>query len=219
MNGIGKDGEEKAFSKVKHLFTQAPILVCYSPHKELVIRCDASSRGLGAVLLQEGRPLAYANKALTDSETRYATTAKEMLAILLALEKSHKFACGLNVLVNTDHKPLEAISKKLLDRAPKRLQGMLLRILAYDIDVQYTPRHTQHLADMMSRSFIPVGNRGTPSEFEAINAVQFLPMRPEKIQKLQLENLKDETLQLLKATILEGWPEEPSKLLPQLSPY
>ena len=106
--------------------------------------------------------------------------------------------------MKTDRKPLEAISKKRLDRAPKHLQGMLLRILAYDIDIQYTPGHTQHLADMMNWSFIPAGNQGIPSEFEAIDAVQFLPMQSEKIQKFQLKTSKDETLQLLKATILKG---------------
>ena len=121
--------------------------------------------------------------------------------------------------MNTDHKPLEAISKKPLDRAPKHLQGMLFRILAYDINVQYTPGHTQHLADMMNRSFILGGNQGIRNELEVIDAVQFLPMRPEKIQKLQLETSKDETLQLLTATILEGWQEDRSKLPPQLTPY
>ena len=127
------------------------------------------------MVLQEGRPLAYASRVLMDPETWYATIEKEMLAIVFALEKWHQFAYGHHVLVNTDHKPLEGISKKPLDRAPKCLQGMLLRILAYDIDVQYTPSHTSHLADMMSRSFIPAGNQGTPNEFEAINAVQFCP--------------------------------------------
>ena len=142
-----------------------------------------------------------------------------MLAIVFALEKWHQFAYGRHVLVNTDHKPLEAISKKPLDRAPMRLQGMLLRILAYGIDVQYTSGHSQYLADMMSRSFIPAGNQGTSNEFEVINADQFLQMRSNKIQKLQLETSKDETLQLLKATILEGWPEDRSKLPSQLTPY
>ena len=137
---------------------------------------------------------------------------------MFTLEKWHQFAYGRHVLVNTDHKPIEAISKKPLDRSPKRLQGMLLRILAYDIDVQYTPGHSQYLADMMSRSFIPAGNQGTSKEFEVINAVQFLPMRPEKKRKLQLENSKDETLQLLKATILEGWSEDRCKQPPQLTP-
>ena len=73
-----EDGEEKAFSEVKHLVTQAPILGYYGPDKELVIQCDASSRGLGSVL-QEGRLLAYASRALTGPETRYATFEEEML--------------------------------------------------------------------------------------------------------------------------------------------
>ena len=60
-----------------------------------------------------------------------------MLAVVFALEKWHQFVFGRHVIIRTDNKPLEAISKKPLDRAPKRLQGMLLRSLAYDIDVPY----------------------------------------------------------------------------------
>ena len=144
------DAEDKAFNEVKQLVTQAPILTYYSPDKELVIQCDASSLGIGAALMQEGRPLANASRALTDPETRYATIEKEMPAIVFALEKWHYFAFGRRIIIKSDHKPLEAITKKPLDRAPKRLQGMLLRSLAYDIEVQYSPGHTQHLADMMS---------------------------------------------------------------------
>ena len=96
---------------------------------------------------------------------------QSLLATVFASEKCHQLAYGRHVLVNTDHKPLEAIFKKPLDRAPKCLQGMLLRVLAYDTDYQYTSGHTQHLAEMMSRSFILAGNQGTPNEFEAINAV------------------------------------------------
>lgn len=66
-------GKEKAFTEVKLLVTQASILAYYNPDKELVTQCDASSSDLGAVLPQEGRPLAYASRALTDPETRYAT--------------------------------------------------------------------------------------------------------------------------------------------------
>ena len=67
------DAEEKAFDKVKQQVTQAPVLAYYSPEKELVIQCDASILGLGVVLMREGHPLAYASRALTDPETRYAT--------------------------------------------------------------------------------------------------------------------------------------------------
>ena len=64
------------------------MLAYFDLTKELSIQCDVSGQGLGAALLQEGRPLAYASRALSDTETRYATI-EEMLAIVFALEKWH----------------------------------------------------------------------------------------------------------------------------------
>ena len=63
---------------------------------------------------------------------------KEMLAVVFALEKWHQFAFGHHdfVIVRTDHKLCEAVSRKRLNRAPRRLEGMLLRSLAYDIEMQ-----------------------------------------------------------------------------------
>nr|XP_058940983.1 uncharacterized protein K02A2.6-like [Pocillopora verrucosa] len=85
---------DKAFEEVKHLLTVAPVLAYFDPSKELSIQCNASAQGLGAALLQEGRPLAYASRALSDTETRYATIEKEMLAIVFALEKWHQYTFG-----------------------------------------------------------------------------------------------------------------------------
>ena len=135
-----------------------------------------------------------------------------MLAIVFALEKWHQYVYGRHVVIKIDHKPLESIAKKPLDGALKRLQGMLLRSLAFDIDVQYTPGHTQLLADMMSRSFLPADGQSSSSEFK------FLPMRQERVQKVQLETAKDETLQLLMDTILKGWAEDRSKDLTSADP-
>ena len=59
--------------------------------KELVIQCDATTLGLAAALIQEGRPLAHASKVLTEPETPYATIEKEMLAIVFLLAKWHQF--------------------------------------------------------------------------------------------------------------------------------
>ena len=61
---------------------------------------------------------------------------KEMLAVVFALEKWHQFAFGRHVIVKTDHKSHEAVTKKRLNRAPRCLEGILLRSLAYDIEVQ-----------------------------------------------------------------------------------
>ena len=79
---------------------------------------------------------------------------------------------------------------------------MLLRSLAYDIEVQYVPGRTQHLAGMMSRSYLPAKGQGIYSEFEGVNAVQFLPIGQERLEKFRLKTERDSTMQVLKTTIL-----------------
>ena len=72
---------DSAFQKVQQMLTTAPVLRYYDPAKELTVQCDASEKGLGAALLQEGQAIACASPALTETETRYAQIEKEMLAV------------------------------------------------------------------------------------------------------------------------------------------
>ena len=90
------------------------------------------------------------------------------------------------------------ITKKSLDKAMKRLQGMLLRALAYDVEVKYMEGKTLFLADALSRAFLPVNNVQTQAEFETINAITFLPMREESITNIRDETERDESLQTVK---------------------
>jgi len=117
---------DEAFQEIKKAVTEDPVLAYYDPNKELVIECDASERGLGAALMQEGKPIAYASRALTPTESRYAQIEKECLAIAYSLERFHQFTFARQVKVLSDHKPLQAIVQKPLHRAPKRLQGMFM---------------------------------------------------------------------------------------------
>ena len=74
---------------------------------------DASLKGLGAVLLQEGHPITYTSKALTRTQQNYAQIEKEMLAILFGCVRFHEYIYGIpDIEVETDHKPLEAILRK-----------------------------------------------------------------------------------------------------------
>ena len=100
---------DKAFETVQKLVTEAPVLAFYNPEEELTIQCNASQSGLGAVLLQSDRPVAYASRALTDPETRYVQIEKELLAIVFSVEKFHQYTFGRPVKVQSDHKPLEAV--------------------------------------------------------------------------------------------------------------
>ena len=117
-----------------------------------------------------------------------------MLTIVFALEKWHQLTYGRSVVVNSDHKPLEAITKKSLDKAPKRLQGMLLRALAYDVEVKYMEGKKMFLADTLSRAFLPAKNVQSQAEFETVNAITLLPMREELNTKIRDETERDESL-------------------------
>ena len=139
---------------MKRLLTQAPAIAYFDPCKGLTIQCDASGQGLGVSLLQDGQSLAYAIQALSGAETRYATIEKETLGIVFAPKKWHQYTFGRPVTVYSDHKLLESITKKPLDRASKGLQGMLMRALAYDIEESYRNGKEMYLAGTLSRAHL-----------------------------------------------------------------
>ena len=118
---------DKAFDQVKQMVTTTPLLKYYDPREELTIQCDSSESGLGAALTQKGQPIAFASRAMTDTETRYAQIEKEMLSVVFALQKFDQYVYGRPVTVENDHKPLEVIATKPLRNEPKRLQGMVLK--------------------------------------------------------------------------------------------
>ena len=161
-------------------------------------------------------PVAYASRALTETEKRYAQIEKEMLAIVFSLEKFHHYTYGRQVTVFSDHKPLEMIFKKPLAAIPRRLQGMRMRLPTYDIEVIYQPGPTMHIADLLSRSYLPTTPDPGSVDIEHINIAQFLSISDERLSEIKAETAADETLQLLKETILRGWTDNkqhvPSKV-------
>ena len=130
---------DAAFKRSKEMATTSPLLKYYNPEAELTIQCDANEKGLRAAVLQKGLPVAFASRAFTDTESRYAQIEKELLAVVFTLDKFEQYAYGRPVTIESYHKPLEAIAKKPLRCAPKRLQGMFLKIQKFDINIVYNP--------------------------------------------------------------------------------
>ena len=99
-----------AFLAIKKELTQPTILVMYDPLAETKISTDASSFGLGAVLLQkvktEWRPVAYASRSMTETERRYAQIEKEALEVTWACEKFRNYLLGRRFHIESDHMPL-----------------------------------------------------------------------------------------------------------------
>jgi hypothetical protein len=83
------DKKQAAFDLMKKLFAKAPCLAPFDQHAPLSLATDASGTGVGAVLLQGGRPVMYAARSLTDAEKRYSTIEKELLAVVFTLRRCH----------------------------------------------------------------------------------------------------------------------------------
>ena len=90
--------QEKSFTTLKQLVTQTPVLKYFDPSKPVKISVDASSKGMGAVLLQDVQPVAYASNALTKSQQNYAQIEKEMLAIVFGCTRFHEYIFRLQTV-------------------------------------------------------------------------------------------------------------------------
>ena len=109
------DAQQKAaLTRLKDIVTKNPVLAFYDPSKELTLQVDASKKATGATLMQEGRPIEYASRALDASKQNWAPIEQEMLAIVHGCKQFHQYLYGRRTTVESDHQPLEAIMKKPL---------------------------------------------------------------------------------------------------------
>lgn len=150
---------EKHDEELRNLFeiiTSEPILAAYDPEKPVIIQTDASKDGLGSVLIQNGRPVAFASRTLSKSEQKWAQIEKELLAIVFACQRFHYFVYGREFVVESDHKPLETLMKRDIDDVTSRLQRMFMALLKYPkAEVVYKPGKSMLVADCLSRAQLP----------------------------------------------------------------
>lgn len=157
----------KCLDKVKEAIASAPTLKAFDEAQAVVIETDASQHGLGCCLMQQGRPVWFASRALNTAEANYAQIEKEMLAIVFACTKFHFFIYGQETVVRTDHKPLLGIMKKELSTIPStRLQRMKIRLMKYKLQLMHVPGKEMYIADLLSRYH---DSKTTITEIEDVN--------------------------------------------------
>ncbi|GFO38765.1 Pol polyprotein, partial [Plakobranchus ocellatus] len=215
--------QEQALQQVKKTLSADPVLKIYDSKSNVKIQCDASSTGLGACLLQEGRPVAYAIRALTECETRYAQIEREMLAIVFAAERFSSYIYGREVEVQSDHRPLETITKKSLHPASPRLQTMMLRLMRYNLHVKYTPGSQMYIADTLSRAYMSdqsdMNNDDDEAVLRIMSATVQLPATKQKLQEIRKASESDETLKKVKHHIITGWPSHRGTTEPKVQAF
>ena len=147
---------QHAFEKLKHSLTSVPVMAYFDTQKDTVITVDASPVGISAILAQEKphsddcRIVAYASRALSPVEKRYAQTEKEALSIVWAVEHFHLFIYGKLFKLINDHKPLEVIYGNPKSKPSARIERWVLRLQPYQFTVQYKPG-VENPADFLSR--------------------------------------------------------------------
>ncbi|WVZ75843.1 hypothetical protein U9M48_023867 [Paspalum notatum var. saurae] len=140
---------EEAFGTLKTLLTSAPVLAQPDITKPFDVYCDASGSGLGCVLMQEGRVIAYASCQLRKHEVNYPTHDLELLAVVYALKKWRHYLLGNTCHIYTDHKSLKYIFTQ--PELNMRQRRWLELIKDYDLEVHYHPGKANVVADALSR--------------------------------------------------------------------
>ncbi|GJR68389.1 putative reverse transcriptase domain-containing protein [Tanacetum coccineum] len=162
--------EEASFQLIKQKMCSAPILALPKGSENSIVYCDASHKGLGVVLMQNEKVIAYASQQLKIHEKNYTTHNLELGAVVFALKMWRHYLYGTRCTVFTDHKSwLELLSD-------------------YDCDIRYHPGKANVVADALSRK-----ERGKPLRVRALVMTIGLNL-PKQILEAQIEVLKPENL-------------------------
>ncbi|WVZ96422.1 hypothetical protein U9M48_042060 [Paspalum notatum var. saurae] len=140
---------QKAFEELKKRLTTAPVLTFPDMHKPFSVYCDASRLGLGCVLMQEGKVIAYASRQLRDHEKNYPTHDLELAAVVHALKVWRHYLFGQKCDIYTDHKSLKYIFTRT--ELNMRQRRWLELIKDYDAEIHYHPGKANVVADALSR--------------------------------------------------------------------
>ncbi|XP_015748886.1 PREDICTED: uncharacterized protein K02A2.6-like [Acropora digitifera] len=222
------EAQQRAFQKVKEKLASPEILAHYNPNRQTVIAADASSTGLGAVLLQkqdngQRRPICYISRSLSEAERNYAVIEREALASTWACERLEEYVLGLRFTLETDHKPLvPLLTTTDLSKMPPRIVRFRLRMMRYNPEVLHVTGKCQISADALSRA--PVSSRNMFIKFiEEVEAfagstMDQLPATAQRLQEIIEAQRNDEVCMQVRGYCQTGWPAYMSHQ-PLLRPY
>ena len=185
---------QRSFEKLKAFLTEAPVLTQLTCRKEYVIYSDASLNGLGCVLMQEGKVVAYGSRQLKPHEKNYPTHDLELAAIVFALKIWRHYLYGEKCFIYIDHKSLKYLpSQRELNLRQRRWMKL---IKDYDCVIDYHPGKANAVADALSRKKVQM-LRALNSQFSLSDdgtVVAELIARPNLLNQVLEAQKKDEKI-------------------------
>jgi hypothetical protein len=186
-----EDKQETSFQKLKHMLCSAPILSLPEGTEDFVVYCDASNQGLGCVLMQRGKVIAYASRQLKTHEVNYTTHDLELGAVVFALKIWRHYLYGTKCTVFTDHKSLQHIfDQKELNMRQRRWVELLND---YECEIRYHPGKANVVADALSRKE-PAKQRRVKALTMSVQSQLPAQIRDAQLEALKPENVAGETL-------------------------
>lgn len=201
---------EATLQNLKQIISNSPVLANFDESKSITLQCDSSKDGMGFTLMQNGQPVMYGSRSLTETQKNYSQTEKEMLSIVEATRKYHDFLYGRpEIHVQTDHKPIVSImTKHVASINNARLQRMRLKLLKYNLNVTYVPGKNMYIADLLSRSFLNDKVFDDPELSEVVHSLsKYAQVSDERKFEIQQATKNDQTLACVADYVKNKWPE------------
>ena len=213
---IWDKSQQDAFDQSKKMLVSTNVLVHFNPKLKVILDCDASQYGLGVVLshkMENGtqRPIAYASRTLSVAEKKYSQLEKESLSIVFGIKRFHKYLCGRDFEIVTDHKPLLGLiksDKPTPSMASARIQRWSLLLGSYSYTLKHRNGKSHCNADALSRLPSPSQPISVPEPAEVILTLDFLKTIPVNYRDISKESSKDPIISHVISYVLNGWPDK-----------
>ena len=208
---------QKSFEDSKERLIKADLLVHFDAKREIILTCDASKYGIGAVMshiMDDGteRPILFVSRTLAPAERNYSQIEKEALGVIFAVKKFHRYIFGHKFTIANDHQPLQRLfnaEKELPTMVSGRIKRWALILSTYEYQFRYLPGSKIPHADAMSR--LPVqstihDNVEIPIPAEIIFMLKEISGSV-GLKEAQKATKNNPELQRIRKFIEEGWPE------------
>ncbi|KAJ1700090.1 hypothetical protein LUZ63_008602 [Rhynchospora breviuscula] len=186
-----------AFNNLKRAMTKAPVLTLPDFTKPFIIETDASQSGIGAVLMQERRPLAFFSKGLGIKNQSLSTYEKELLAVVTAVQKWRHYLLGGSFVIRTDHISLKHLLEQRINTSMQHKS--LSKLLGLNYTIEYKKGSNNLVADALSR------REGDDCQFSELCLVS--EIIPQWVVELQASYAGDEWILKLKDQLKVSQPE------------